>query len=55
MVTGGSEFKIVNSDQEEKIKENLVEICDIAKLNIGSVLNIIKFYENADLKTAQEE
>jgi hypothetical protein len=48
----GKEF---NADQEEKIKQNLAEICDIAILNIDSVLNIIKYYQNADLKTAQEE
>ncbi len=48
----GKEF---NADQEEQIKQNLAEICDIVKLNIDSVLDIIKYYENADLKTAQEE
>ncbi|MDD2361756.1 MAG: hypothetical protein PHH84_02185 [Oscillospiraceae bacterium] len=47
--------KEFNVDQEEKIKQNLAEICDIALLNISSVLNIINYYENADLKTAQEE
>lgn len=48
----GKEF---NADQDEKIKQNLAEIIDMVKLNIDSVLNIIKYYENADLKTAQEE
>ncbi len=31
------------------------EILDTAKLNIDSLLNILKHYQNADLKTAQEE
>jgi hypothetical protein len=48
----GKEF---NADKEAKIKQKVPEICDTAKLNIDSVLNIIKQYENADLKTAQEE
>ncbi|SEW20174.1 hypothetical protein [[Clostridium] fimetarium] len=48
----GKEF---NAIQEEKINKNLAEICDIAKLNIDSILNIIKYYENADIKTAQKE
>jgi hypothetical protein len=48
----GKEF---NADKEEKINQNLAEICDMVKLNIDAVLDIIKYYENADLKAAQEE
>ncbi len=48
----GEEFK---NDEEAKIKHKMSEICDATKLNIDSLLNILKHYQSANLKNAQEE
>jgi len=48
----GEEF---TADKSEIIKIKVSEIISAVKLNKKSILNIIKHYENADLKAAQEE
>lgn len=48
----GEEF---DAEQEAKIQQNIYTINNIAKLNIDSILKLFSYYENADLKSAQEE
>lgn len=48
----GREFDV---EKAEKIRIKMSEICGIAKQNICSIIKILKYYQNADLKTAQEE
>jgi len=48
----GGEF---DADKQAKVQQMIIDICDIIKLNIDSILRVFKYYENADLKTAQEE
>lgn len=48
----GKEF---NAEKEAKIQQNISNISNIAKLNIDSILKLFSYYENADLKSAQEE
>ncbi|MDD4591190.1 MAG: hypothetical protein PHG06_12315 [Parabacteroides sp.] len=48
----GEEF---DADKQANIRQMTIDISDILKLNIASILKIFKHYENADLKTTQEE
>lgn len=48
----GKEFKV---DEEEKIKHKIAEIIDMANQNINSIIKVLMYYQNADLKSAQEE
>lgn len=48
----GEEF---DAEQEAKIQQNISIVSNIAKLNIDSIIRLFSYYENADLKSAQEE
>ena len=49
----GAEFKNVN--KENQIKEEFAALVSAAEKNTKKILNVLKYYQGADLKKAQEE
>lgn len=49
----GAEFK--NANKESQIKEEFAALVSAADKNAKKILNVLKYYQGADLKSAQEE
>ena len=49
----GAEFKDAN--KESQIKEEFVALVSAAEKNTKKILNVLKYYQGADLKSAQDE